>query len=309
MQKKVVKSRSTALALNSLREIVRVSNNPCFAFTFFSVNRAAQDSWLSEIRNQSMSEQPSHHLHHLLQPHQQMSKWELLPCHLHLRHLWNKHFGFLEQQPCLGLRKSDANIFYRLCSIHLNPKYVDSHSHFQIFIFDKIHTFKISFLAKFTFSKSHLSQNSQLQNLIFHKIHNFKILFFTKFTLFKHQILGNFWIKRWGFAPLCTRCPNHFCVFHSGASNNKVERRPLTTSLWGGLFDQKETFLFLHFEERGTQRKSEVFQLAFLTFLKKRYHSTRWLTVSDAEFDSLASLMPFTHEKKRVEEEKKPFAL
>ena len=69
-------------------------------------------------------------------------------------------------------------------------------------IYPKIHIFKASFFTKFTFSKPYFSQNSQCQSLIFLKIHIFKVLFFTKFTLFKHQILGNFWIKRW-FLPQC----------------------------------------------------------------------------------------------------------
>ena len=80
---------------------------------------------------------------------------------------------------------------------------------FQNLICDKIHIFKISFMTKFTFSKSHFSQhsqfqsliftkftfsnshfsqNSQFQNLIFHKIHIFETSFFTKFTFFKHHV-------------------------------------------------------------------------------------------------------------------------
>ena len=38
-----------------------------------------------------------------------------------------------------------------------------------------MHIFKISFLTKFTFSKSHFSQNSHLQSLIFDKIHILKL--------------------------------------------------------------------------------------------------------------------------------------
>ena len=59
---------------------------------------------------------------------------------------------------------------------------------FENLIFHKIHIFKVAFLTKFTFSKSHFSQNSHCQSLILNKIHNFKDSFFTKFTFFKPQI-------------------------------------------------------------------------------------------------------------------------
>ena len=51
---------------------------------------------------------------------------------------------------------------------------LSKNSHFESLIFDKIHIFKASILAKFTISKSHFSQNSQFQCLIFHKIHIFQ---------------------------------------------------------------------------------------------------------------------------------------
>ena len=70
-------------------------------------------------------------------------------------------------------------------------KIVFPSTHFQNLIFDKILSFKISFLTKFTISKSHFWQNSQLQNHIFDKIHIFKITFFTKFTFSK----SHFWQK------------------------------------------------------------------------------------------------------------------
>ena len=47
------------------------------------------------------------------------------------------------------------------------------HTRAKINFYPKIHIFKISFFAKFTFSKSHFSQNSHFQNLILRKIHNF----------------------------------------------------------------------------------------------------------------------------------------
>ena len=59
-----------------------------------------------------------------------------------------------------------------------NSQFIQN-SHFESLIFHKIHNIKISFLPKFTISKSHFSQNSQFQNLIFHKIHIFKVSLFT----------------------------------------------------------------------------------------------------------------------------------
>ena len=60
---------------------------------------------------------------------------------------------------------------------------------FENIIFHKIHLWKISFFTKSTFSNSHFSQNSLFENIIIHKI-----------RIFKHQILSNFWIKKWVFA-------------------------------------------------------------------------------------------------------------
>ena len=59
---------------------------------------------------------------------------------------------------------------------------LSKNSHFQRLIYHKIHILKISFLTKFTISKSHFSQNSHFQSLILDKIHIFKASFFTKFT-------------------------------------------------------------------------------------------------------------------------------
>ena len=55
-------------------------------------------------------------------------------------------------------------------------------------IYPKIH---ISLFTKFTFLKSHFSQNSHFQYFIFHKIHNFKITFFSKFTISKSHFSHN----------------------------------------------------------------------------------------------------------------------
>ena len=43
----------------------------------------------------------------------------------------------------------------------------------QSSIYPKFHIFKISFFTKFAFLKSHFSPNSHFQNFIFHKIHIF----------------------------------------------------------------------------------------------------------------------------------------
>ena len=67
--------------------------------------------------------------------------------------------------------------------------------------YPNIHIVKIPIFTKFTFLKSHFSRNSHFWNLNFHKIHISEITIVTKFTFFKHQILGNFWIKRWFLPP------------------------------------------------------------------------------------------------------------
>ena len=61
-----------------------------------------------------------------------------------------------------------------------NPQFI------QIFTFWKLknHIFKVSFLTKFTISKSLFSQNSQFESLSFDKINTFTVSFFTKFTFF-----------------------------------------------------------------------------------------------------------------------------
>ena len=84
-------------------------------------------------------------------------------------------------------------------------------------IYPKIHIFKVSFLTKFTFSKSHFSKNSHFQSVIFDKIHIFKISFFTKFTFSNSHFSQNshfqipifqtwnskeFLDKKLGFAPV-----------------------------------------------------------------------------------------------------------
>ena len=49
----------------------------------------------------------------------------------------------------------------------------------------EIHNFKVSFVTKFTTSKSHFKQNSRFKNLNFHKIHFSEISSFAKFTFFE----------------------------------------------------------------------------------------------------------------------------
>ena len=78
-----------------------------------------------------------------------------------------------------------GRIFLQILQCHTRAKILNlsKKSHFEILIFDKIHNFKVSFLTKFTISKSH-----------FHKIDKiriFKVSFFTKFTFLKYHFSQN----------------------------------------------------------------------------------------------------------------------
>ena len=87
--------------------------------------------------------------------------------------------------------------------------------HFQNHIVQEIHLFKISFLAKFTFSKSHFQQNRTFkitfsqkllfQNRIFHRNHILEVNFSQKSNYLKCRILVNLWIKS-VILPQCVKC-------------------------------------------------------------------------------------------------------
>ena len=73
--------------------------------------------------------------------------------------------------------------FFEIIRHHTGAKILNlsKKSHFENLTFDKIHKFKVSFLTRFTTSKSQFWQNSHFQSLTFHKIHIFQNITFHAF--------------------------------------------------------------------------------------------------------------------------------